>query len=153
MLAAATWRALRKALFPHQRTELRKGKILQRMSHLEWFGVAIQLPGSQSLSELLGLKTDQSKRPLRKTKSTHKQQTDQNGRQTRPTSQQTHTHRARAGDKEREREKQSWRGTRTNRDADTKKTRRQFGPKEGQEGAYIISKENEKENVNMTGDE
>lgn len=65
----------------------------------------------------------------------------------------THPHRARAGDKEREREKQSWRGTRTNRDADTKKTRRQFGPKEGQEGAYIISKENEKENVNMTGDE
>ena len=43
MLAAATWRALRKALFPHQRTELRKGKILQRLSHLEWFGVAIQL--------------------------------------------------------------------------------------------------------------
>ena len=92
MLAAATWRALRKALFPHQRTELRKGKILQRLSHLEWFGVAIQLSGNQSLPELLGLKTDQSKRPLRKTKSTHKQQTDQNGRQTRPTSQQTHTH-------------------------------------------------------------
>ena len=158
-LAAATWRALHKALFPHQWTELRKGKIPQRLSHLEWFGVAIQLPGSQSLSELLGLKTDQSKRPLRKTKSTHKQQTDQNGMQTRPTGQQTHAHththphRARAGDKEREREKQSWRGTRTNRDADTKKTRRQFGPKEGQEGAYIISKDNEKENVNMTGDE
>ena len=91
-LAAATWRALHKALFPHQRTDLRKGKIPQRLSHLEWFGVAIQLPGSQSLSELLGLKTDQSKRPLRKTKSTHKQQTDQNGRQTRPTGQQTHTH-------------------------------------------------------------
>lgn len=69
MLAAATWRALRKALFPHQRTELRKGKILQRLSHLEWFGVAIQLSGSQSLSELLqifkGFKSANSPTPMR----------------------------------------------------------------------------------------